>query len=67
MCDNSDIVLEYYFVLVIESIGWINIIISKCNVKRKYNILIYFKFIFSIFVVVVVFFVIFIVVIICYV
>lgn len=67
MCDNSDNVLKYYFVLVIESIGQINVYISKCNGKKKNNILIYFKFIISIIIFVVVLFVIYIVLIICYV
>lgn len=66
MCDNSDNVLKYHFVLVTESTGRTDIITSKRNANKKHNTSTYFKFIFSILVVAAVLFVIFIVVIIRY-
>lgn len=65
MCDNSDNVLKYHFVLVTESTGRTDLITSKRNAKKKHNTSTYFKFLFSI-VVAAVLFVIFIVVIIRY-
>lgn len=66
MCDNSDNVLKYHFVLVTERTGRTDNITSKRNAKKKHNTSTYFKFIFSILVVAAVLFVIFIVVIIRY-
>lgn len=66
MCDNSDNVLKYHFVLVTESTEQTNVYTSKRNGKKKNNTSTYFKFIFSIIVFAAVLFVIYIVLIIRY-